>query len=77
MVLIIAQTIIDLLTTAIFLQYPLQLLTLKRDKPIYKVILYMFYIITMVVSFLSRISEEVNSNPFKPIFLFGCILLLL
>ena len=50
MVLIIAQTIIDLLTTAIFLQYPLQLLTLKRDKPIYKVTLYMFYIITMVVS---------------------------
>lgn len=73
MVLIIAQTIIDLLTTAIFLQYPLQLLTLKRDKPIYKVTLYMFYIITMVVSFLSRISEEVNSNPFKPIFLFSLL----
>lgn len=73
MFLIISQTIIDLITTAVFLQYPLQLLTLKRDKPIYKIIVNMFYVLTMVISFISRINEDFNSNPFKPIFLFGLI----
>lgn len=44
-------TILDLITTATFLQYPLQLLTLKKDKPIYKIIMGMFFVFTMVLCF--------------------------
>lgn len=33
--LLVFATILDLITTATFIQYPLQLLTLKKDKPIY------------------------------------------
>lgn len=71
--LLVFATILDLITTATFLQYPLQLLTLKKDKPIYKIIMGMFFVFTMVISFLSRINEEFNANPFKPIILFGVI----
>ena len=45
----------------------------KKDKPIYKIIIGMFFVFTMVISFLSRINEEFNANPFKPIILFGVI----
>lgn len=71
--LLVFATILDLITTATFLQYPLQLLTLKKDKPIYKIIMGMFFVFTMIISFLSRINEEFNANPFKPIILFGVI----
>ena len=71
--LLVFATILDLITTATFIQYPLQLLTLKKDKPIYKIIIGMFFVFTMVISFLSRINEEFNANPFKPIILFGVI----
>lgn len=71
--LLVFATILDLITTATFLQYPLQLLTLKKDKPIYKIIMGMFFVFTMIISFLSRINEEFNANPFKPIVLFGVI----
>lgn len=54
--LLVFATILDLITTATFLQYPLQLLTLKKDKPIYKIIMGMFFVFTMVISFLSRIN---------------------
>lgn len=37
--LLVFATILDLITTATFIQYPLQLLTLKKDKPIYKIII--------------------------------------
>ena len=40
--LLVFATILDLITTATFIQYPLQLLTLKKDKPIYKIIIGMF-----------------------------------
>lgn len=33
----------------------------------------MFFVFTMVILFLSRINEEFNANPFKPIILFGVI----
>ena len=36
-------TILDLITTATFIQYPLQLLTLKKDKPIYNWNVLCFY----------------------------------
>lgn len=71
--LLVFATILDLITTATFLQYPLQLLTLKKDKPIYKIIMGMFFVFTMIISFLSRTNEEFNANPFKPIVLFGVI----
>ena len=67
--LLVCQTILDLITTVTFLQFPLQMLNLKKDKPIYKIILTMFVVLTMVISFLSRINEEINRNPFKPIIL--------
>lgn len=38
--LLVFATILDLITTATFIQYPLQLLTLKKDKPIYKIIIW-------------------------------------
>ena len=71
--LLVFATILDLITTATFLQYPLQLLTLKMDKPIYKIIMGMFFVFTRIISFLSRTNEEFNANPFKPIVLFGVI----
>ncbi len=42
--LLVFATILDLITTATFIQYPLQLLTLKKDKPIYKIIIGMFFV---------------------------------
>ena len=49
--LLVFATILDLITTATFIQYPLQLLTLKKDKPIYKIIIGMFFVFTMVILF--------------------------
>ena len=66
--LLIFATIIDLIITAVYLQYPLQLLDLKKDKPIYKVLLVISYVSVMIVSFLSRINEQFNVNPFKSLF---------
>lgn len=74
--LLVCQTILDLITTVTFLQFPLQMLNLKKDKPIYKIILTMFVVLTMVISFLSRINEEINRNPFKPIIIFGMLAVL-
>ncbi len=65
---LIFATIADLISTAIFMQFPLQLLNLKKDKPIYKVLLVISYISVMIVSFLSRINEQFNVNPFKSLF---------
>lgn len=71
--LLIFETILDIITTATLLQYPLHLLTLKNNKPIYKIIMGMLFVFTMAISFLSRINEEFNANPFKPIVLYGVI----
>lgn len=49
--LLVFATILDLITTATFIQYPLQLLTLKKDKPIYKIIIGMFFVLPWLFLF--------------------------